>query len=100
MSVLCRLTIHGRLIGGLGGMGDAIVCLRCGAEAYEEHWLPWNRFRAEECTADNQHLVVAARDLPGGINAKVAKPDPEFDNWLGDSLGPTSFHINLPEDKK
>lgn len=82
MSILCKMGLHGRLVGGLGGMGDAILCLRCGREKYEEHWAPWDVARARTCTDADQEAVAAARALPGGIEAAVAQPDPEFDAWL------------------
>jgi hypothetical protein len=63
---------HGQLIGGLGGMGDAILCLRCGLERYEEHWPAAYRLRADyNWYPDRKEEVWAqikvARQLPGGI---------------------------------
>lgn len=78
----CRPGKHGRLVTGLGAMGDAIVCLDCGREKYEEHWAPKEIARAEMINDSLRAEVMAARELPGGINARINEPDPEFDRWL------------------
>jgi hypothetical protein len=86
-SLKCTAGIHtGPLIFGLGGMGDAIICLACGKEKYEEQWATGTRARCLEITDENKEelwpLIKKARNLPGGLNELVKQPDPEFDKWL------------------
>lgn len=73
---------HGELVGGLGGMGDAIICLTCGREKYEEHWESSEVRRQVPVSAKNRAQVEAARNMKGGVNERVKEPDPEFDAWL------------------
>lgn len=70
--------LHGRVVRGLGMMGDACLCLRCGAEHFEP-------MRGEECVDADRSLwpeIAEARALPGGIDECTAVPDPEFDRWI------------------
>jgi hypothetical protein len=82
----CIDGIHGPLIYGLGGMGDAILCLSCGKEKYEEQWLSGTRARCKEITDKNKEelwpLIEVARNLPDGIFTLAKRPDPEFDEWM------------------
>lgn len=78
----CLPFFHGELIGGLGGMGDAIICLRCGREKYEEHWNPIEVARARDVTEEDWPRIEAARALPGGLDTLVMEDDPEFEAWL------------------
>ena len=73
---------HGRLIGGLGLMGDAICCLRCGRERYDEDWTAAERARQEPVSRALHPLLREARRLPGGLDTQAARPDPEFDAWF------------------
>lgn len=66
---------HGDLIGGLGAMGDAIVCTRCGRDKYQEHWTPEEVARAVPCTLENMPQVHAARAL-------AASNQPDNLEWL------------------
>lgn len=94
----CPSGKHGVLVTGLGAMGDAIICLDCGREKYEEHWSFDEARRAIEITDALRASVMAARELPGGINARLNEPDPEFERWL--RAGPNG-HVwgPLPEDE-
>jgi hypothetical protein len=63
---------HGEVLDGLGGMGDARLCLRCGLEAYDDSGL---LFAARESlrdveAPDDWPAIEAARALPGGIHSK------------------------------
>ncbi len=53
--------IHGEVIYGLGGMGDASLCLRCGLETYRRIW-PRESIREVNAPAD-WPAIEAARAL-------------------------------------
>jgi len=59
---------HGTLVGGLGGMGDAICCLRCGREKYEEGWTREEVARQVPLTDELRPALELARRLPAGVN--------------------------------
>jgi len=63
---------HGTLVGGRGGMGDAICCLRCGREKYEELWTPEEVARQVPLTDDLLPALERARRLPAGIHRDEA----------------------------
>lgn len=79
---MCIPFFHGTLITGLGGMGDAIICLSCGREKYEEHWNPLEVMRAKPHGPEWRDAIEKARNLPNGLNTKSRESDPSFDDWI------------------
>ena len=73
---------HGTVVTGLGMMGDTCLCLRCGAEYYE----PMSGESHVEACETLWPAIAEARALPGGMNERVAAPDPEFDAWFNGPL--------------
>lgn len=62
---------HGEVIDGLGGMGDAKLCLRCGLEAYDDTGV---MFAARESLRQTRGrpdwgAIEVARSLPGGLHS-------------------------------
>jgi len=64
---------HGTLVGGRGGMGDAMCCLRCGREKYEELWTREEVDRQVPLTDELVPALERARRLPAGIHADEAE---------------------------
>lgn len=64
--------VHGRLITGLGLMGDSILCTRCGRERYEERWDLDEQARAVPMVGNAEMFaeVRSARNLPYGITGE------------------------------
>lgn len=61
---------HERVVVDLGGMGDARLCLRCGAEGYDRQDL----LDAEQflkATPELLEEIKSARELPGALNERV-----------------------------
>jgi hypothetical protein len=64
-----QIGVHGRIIKGLGGLNDSMLCTRCGYERYEERWSQeeYDRAVPAEATEAMFAEVMKARSLPGGI---------------------------------
>jgi hypothetical protein len=60
------LGIHGEVLYGLGAMGDASLCLRCGLETYGRIW-PRESIR-EVVAPDDWPAIEAARELSVQLN--------------------------------
>jgi hypothetical protein len=89
---------HGELVYGLGMMGDAILCLRCGREKYEEQWSKEELKRvidlseaSEELKEDLIPRIQRARNLPFGSTSLLMKEDPSFEKWFKENKGNQSL---------
>ena len=78
----CKVGIHGRVVTGVGGMGDGSLCLDCGWETYG----PMIGTSYQPLRKEIWPEVEAARNLPLGIITKCKEPDPEFDAWFNSPL--------------
>lgn len=62
-------------------MGDGMLCLNCGYESYDA-WPIGTAARAVEVTREMWPAIEKARNLPGGINTLIKRPNSEFDKWV------------------
>lgn len=61
---------HGEVLTGLGGMGDAELCLRCGKEYYPTFSKSMDSESRRPATTGDWGAIETARNLPMGINRK------------------------------
>jgi hypothetical protein len=62
---------HGIVFNNLGGMGDCLLCLRCGLESYDDFnvmFITWEEMRP--ASKADWPAITVARNLPNGINNK------------------------------
>lgn len=63
--------VHGTVLTDLGCMGDANLCLRCGAESY--HRLMFAEERRKTVVPHDWPAIEEARNLLGGINTIISE---------------------------